>query len=556
MATFQDAVVKLNRRNLGWLLRMCAYLSAIERVGFAADIAPLWNSEKQRLLCEAVLSSRAMTYKTECLTFDELVDVSNATHQAMDDPRLEQELQSGGERSELLYAARRFFARMANLQIRYQEPRLFMNTGRLVAMLDVLPRVELAAFPSEYRALATILPAESERVLGASIFQLLLVHLHVDAFYRRLADMSLTTVPKRPPTNDRSVFRQQQQMKTLKQLFSRFAEGGPIGAFSIDAFKKSLASILPDHAVDAYFRIFSGEVCVLRKLRRNPPYTIGPEGWRLSVLERYPVVCVNGQCTVPNLALFFRSFPDVIHFVLQENLGNRYNEFRGAAQEVYLRKLVEHRTSARCVIPERKYRRPTEVKGPDLTIIENPGPRLILVESKARRLLAMTRFTMSETSLDENYTPVYEALCKAPAKLADLRQRLPEYADVQADIDSTAGAQPILVAVTAEGPYMLNEQVRYRATRDSTHPLARLGFPFCVMDLELFDLAVEVAAHELKPLYDILGNFWEDSANLEASGPLPGSFRGATVRDRSTYGSSFLKPMFESVGIDWSEKGH
>ena len=556
MTSFEDAVLRLNSRNLPFLWKLCSYLSCIELFGREdSPIFPLWNCETERVLCDAVLSSKAASYKSASFTLDDLRYVINAAHAALDDPRLKLEVQSGGERSEMLYQLRRFIARTGNVQLRPQEPRLFMTAGRLLAMFSILPRESLDEFPAKHRALAQSMPDEVENALGGSIFDHFLIHRSLWSHYRAISRRAFTYLANDPPSRQAKLERPEEcQVRFFNQLLTFFASIEDELQFSADRLKQITPSIVSADTVESYLSLFARRTLALRKLSREDAYNYGPVGWRLSPLERFPIVDLadgSRSFCAPNIRTFLNSFADVIHFTLQDALGvRRYNTFRGAAQEVFLHHLLRDKLSLRQLIPERPYKKALcEVRGPDLTLVEEPEPSLILVESKARRLLAETRFTMTDESVDRNFDDAYAALLKLPGKVADLRRGLPEYSDVQADLDVAMGSQPFAVVVLGEAAYMITELLRYRAENYANHPLHHYPFPFFVMAPHTFELAVEIASQEGRPLRDVLADFWEDSEHLEIADPMPESFRGKGLSEWTTFAAAFLKPLLRGAGL-------
>ncbi len=560
MSNFEAAVARLNSRNLPSLWKLCSYLSCIEVFGSGASpISPLWNCEMERLLCDAVLSSRAAPYKTSILTLDDLRYVINSAQDALSDGRFKQEIQSGGDRSEMLYQLRRFFARMGNVQLRPQEPRLFMGAGRLVAMLSTLPRESLGEFPEHYRDLARLMPDEIKTVLGGEVADYFSIHLSILQRHRIIAQQAFSQLaadlPREAVHVERPVERQMRVFVKLFELFFSLFDHSL--NFTTDALRKIAPSSVSGKSIESYLEVFSRSTLALRKLGCEPAYNYGPVGWRLSPLERFPIIDLadgSSSYCVPNIRTFKRSFADVIHFTLQDTLGERYNTFRGAAQEVFLQQLVRRRLSIRQLIPERVYRKGRgEFRGPDLTLVEKVGPSLILVESKGRRLLAETRFTMTDGSVDKNLDDAYEALRKLPGKVDDLRSRRPEYADVQMDLDATKEAVPFAVVVLGETTYMTTELLRYRAENESAHPLHGYPFPFAVMGPETFELAVELAAQEGRSLRHVLAEFWEDSGHSEITDTSAELFRDKHPLEAATFAATFLKPLLKDAGLKFED---
>lgn len=558
MSSFEDAVVRLNSRNLLSLWRLCSYLSSVEIFSTeASPIFPLWNCEKERLLCQAVILSTAAPYKSGLFTLEDLRYVINAANDALHDSRLEEEIPSGGQRAEMLYKLRRFFARTANVQLRPQEPRLLITAGQLVAMLSTLPRESLCDFPEHYRDLACTIANEVESTLRGSIFEYFRIHLSICSLYEDISQKAFSLLAQNPPSRPRRMERpDERQARFFNQLVSFFPAYEKKLHFTAVDLKRITSMTVREDAVDSYLAFFASNTRKLRELAGEKAYKHGPIGWRLSPLERFPIVDLGSSTyCVPNIRTFIRSFGDVIHFSLQDALGNRYNTFRGISQEVFIQKLVSKKLALGPVIQERPYKKSVgEFRGPDLALVEEPGPQLIVIESKGKRLLARTRFTMTEEAVDQNYDVAYSALQKLPVKIYDLLHGLPEYSDVQPDLNATKGNQPFAVIVLGEAAYMLTLLLRYRAENDHDHPLHDYPFPVAVMGPETFEMAVEHASQESSPLYRLLSEFWEDSAHLELNDPMPETFRGRPLHEPATFAASFLEPLSKEAGLVLDEE--
>ncbi len=547
--TFEDAVLRLNSKNLDTLLETSCLLSCIEFYGgMNSPLFPLLNNEKCRLFSEAIVASKAASYKSALLTRDDLAYVLNGVGEALNDPRFSQEVASQGSQDKTLYAMQKFFARMANIQIRQQEIRSSSTVGRLLALLEVLPQRDLGQFDRDSQNTVRQFAEEVPKVLGASLRDLATIYMLLSLWYQRLDRIAMRLLQEvRPPTipGKTESERQAWMMYRLYELLPSLKKYMP---FSGNSLLNSLPNLpLSEAAFIAFVGLFSRPIRGIRDEAKNTVYQIGPVGWRLSPLERYPLVrfdSANVQSSyfiIPNVRTFMRSFADVIHFTLQERFGNLYNEVRGLSQEVYIRELVKSRLPSCIVIPEIPYRSPKgEKKGPDCTIVEEISGCLIVVEAKARRVLAETRFTMEENIFDANFAQVYDLLLRLPDKVKDLYAGLPEYASYQVEIDVTKQKSPICIAVVGESVYMLNEIIRYRARTDPGHRLRSYPWIYCVMSIESFELAVEIAASEGVSLAQVLEEFWEDGATMDPRGRMSDSFRGRRITKGSSFAESFI----------------
>lgn len=548
--SFEDAVTRLNSKKLDALLETSCLLSCVEFYeGMNSPVFPLLNNEKCRLFSEAIIASSAASYKSTMLARGDLTYVLNGVAEALDDPRISEEIVSGGARDEMLYAMQRFMARMANIQIRQQEIRSSSTIGRLLALLSILPQKHLDQFDPYSQNTVQRFAEEVPRILGASLRDLAMIFMLLRVYYQRVAHGALKFLESLPPSAAPRGTQNDRQAWLIYRLFD-LPSPKPYLWFSYESLSSFVGAALLESAFSSFATIFARPIRQIREEARNPVYQIGPPGWRLSPLERYPVVRVDGgqakdqsqRFIIPNVRTFMRSFGDVVHFALQEKCGNLYNEVRGLAQEVYIRLLIKDRLPSCLVIPEIPYRSPKgEKKGPDCTIVERQSQRLIVVEAKARRVLAETRFTMKEDVFDTNFSPVYDLLLRLQEKVRDLYAGLPEYVAYQAEIDTTRQSPPICVAVVGESVYMMNEIIRYRARTEAEHPLRDYPWVYCVMSMESFELAVEIAAYEGVSLSQVLEEFWDDGATMEPSGHMSDSFRGRAIQKGVSFAESFLR---------------
>ncbi len=542
-------MTRLNSRNLDTVMEISCLLSTIEFTGgMGSRVFPLLNNEKCRLFSEALVASKAASYKPAMLSYADLTYVLNGATSALDDPRLAEEVVSGKPRDEMLYALQKFMSRMANIQIRQQETRSTSTAGRLLALLSVLPLKHIDLFPQDARSSVAQFAASIPGTLGASLRDLATIYMFVYLWHQRLGEIATSLFDSMGLTIP-GFARKDRQAWIISKLIEFPRPLRDYIYFSHRSLSSLLKCRVSEAAFSAFISLFARPIRDIREEAQKPAYMIGPVGWRLSPLERYPIVSIdNGardtekRFMVLNVRTFARSFGDVLHFGLQERFGQAYNNARGAAQEVYIRLMAKERLPGTVVIPEVTYRSAQgERKGPDCSIVEEQSQRLILVEAKARRVLAETRFTMSEEIFDANFQQVYDLFLKLRDKAADLYAGIPEYSTYQTAVDTTKNAHPICVAVVGESVYMMNELIRYRARTEADHPLRDYPWVYCVMSMESFELALEIAASEGLSLAQILEEFWEDGASMEPSSSMSDSFRGRSIKQGSSFAASFLQ---------------
>jgi hypothetical protein len=407
---FGEAATILSRTSPRDAWSLCALLSATEAfVETFEDFLffPLLNHEKVRVLCEVVLDSKALDYKSGNLTTDQIIDALNYGTRALtayEGIRLMEELRalSGSELALLVY-----LSRLGNIQRRYQDHRFHERVGRLIGMIEELPQTHRSKMPAEFWAMADPVLATIRDFIGYPIISL------------AGGIMALLELYDRP----------------YRELFVRFdreaaRKAGPERCFKLlldHRHEWQSRFILPVRltedrtALTRFFELFARTTRELRELRQNDPiYRRGGIARRLSPLERYPVIWLSSaEVVIPNVRYLYRNFADIIHFSLWEEKIPNYDSVRGGLQELYLQVLIETRLPGITMIPERPYQRGKQsVKGADLTLIEDD--RLILVESKAQRMRAETRLSMQPEGLLNNLGGAVEAVGKIEAKITDL----------------------------------------------------------------------------------------------------------------------------------------
>jgi hypothetical protein len=517
-----EAANLLSRTNLDDTWALVALLSLVDTLPATNEerilLFPLLNWEKIRMLSSAVLASKALSYKKVDLTPHQFLQAMNYANAAALGDKEILEAQGplkniGG--SDLFF--RFFFARLGNVQIRYQDIRFEDRVGRLIAMFETLPRTHRAKMPLEFWTRADIALAEVHKFLGNPIHLYAVcpfvfsehsraVYADVLSFLRAARDQSAS------------------KMDLLLNLFlSRRKYGSRLVVTVQMEDHSDLEKIFRD-IVPRFMRIFARTTRELRDLiHQQEVYRKGAVSYRLNPLERYPIVWLDkNRVIVPNLRFLFRNFTDILHFALQEAVP-WYDELRGGLQELYLRALIEAKLSGVTIIPERTYKRGKQsVKGPDLILIEND--RLILVESKARRFVAETRFTMNPELFVQNLGGAVDAIKALSLKHSELYQRLPEYEDVQAILDRTRCTEPLFVAVVGDEVSMMGEAVRGLERYDTNFPLREFSHQWDIVGIDGFDRAVELAASSGRTLREVIEEHISRSQVIDHDTPAADQF--------------------------------
>jgi hypothetical protein len=210
---------------------------------------------------------------------------------------------------------------------------------------------------------------------------------------------------------------------------------------------------------------------------------------------------------------------------------------------LYLHALIERQLPAITIIPEILYRRGKDsVRSSDLTLIEDD--RLILVESKAQRIRAETRLEMTPDNLLDNLKGARDAIEKSERKLRDLYDRLPEFGDVQEIIDRTRDRPPITVAVIGEEIAMMGELLRELAKSYRASEFQGARGIYCILGIDAFERAVEVASSSERKLGDLLEAYVAEATTVRPDTPPADEF-GGRIDIGNTFAISFIEDQDE-----------
>lgn len=565
---FKDAVTRLNSAYLDSLWELSSLLSTIE---FFSEGQVLSDSklhlEHVRLLDEAILDSKAASYKSKQIDRRDAIYVLYRVIEPLDTPPGLAEVKSGMERSEMQHRLRKVFSLMGNVQITRQIwlPQIWL--GRTFAMFEELPKKFIQHFPSSHRKFVTDfyhrMQSEFKCTIPQLAFLFVLLILYYKQVYKKLLNHLNNLWPQLETGLAPSKNWTDNQIKKLNVLLSLpYRESArPLLTFTKEKIKQFGPPFLVNVCIDEFIAHFSKTTDELRQMRTTRVYTLGGEGWGFSPLERYPIVFYGSKkqpekCIVPNIRILATAVPDLLHFMLHDSFSSNENDlraldnFRGLVQEVYLRLMIKNKLPKLIVIEERDYLRGKRpVSGPDSTVIDLNTKRLIVIESKARRFLAETKYTMNEEILDQNLKDVYGAIRKLPEKINDLYKGLPAYSREQDAINQTKVNEPICVCVMGEDASLIMKSIRHRAEKEDDHPLHGFALPFCIMGIENFEIAVGISVSRDIPLAALLLEFIEDSTQIGLNSPAAELFRNRIPESGSTYAESFFNKW-----VDWLQK--
>jgi hypothetical protein len=533
----------LNNKNLPVLWSTSAALSVLDLYtpfDSGLSVFPFFNHVKLRMLDQIILQSRSSPDKTGTLDYKTLSMLLNDALDLTYDPDALGEISRAStpqKRTEL----HRLFSLMANTQIAEQEFLVPQRLGRMIAMLEIIPERRSSSISPEILNHARAVKLKLSSLLGGSIKEVAKVFAAICRYYK-LSHRHLEALL--PPQSWLTTLDPRDKIvHILSELLSIVQRSPYQFTFTSRQLLQIDRSIM-ETTLDRFFFLFSRNTEILRATQKRTEYQTGHFSSRLLPLDRYPVIELQNKDNepirvVPNLRVFLKSLPYAIDYSLLEALGDQYSQVRGFLQELYLQVLLEAKLPDLFVIAERPYGK-KERRGPDLTLIERSSRRLILVESKAARMRAGTRTTMSKEDLNGNLKTTYAALGKLPEKLRALYKGLPEYSDVQELIDSTRGNLPLCVVVLSETVYFMSELVRQEALADSRHQMHSFEYPFFVLGLDTFERAVETAASLGKSLSELLEEHWKESREINHNTPPADQFGKFNIPVRDTFAAQFL----------------
>lgn len=543
---FANAVTRLNSKNLTHLWAVSCMLSGLDyfqrlvRDNGDWPLFPLLHPMKVVAFDWAVLKGTSQQYRSGRLTSNDLAFVLNNLNDASADPNFLEPVGDESNASRFL----RHFSTMANKQFRFQSRDLHKRMGRSYLLNEDIPnryrnhlRQSLGRsfldIPTEFFNLTQLAPRDC-LALGFSIIALL--QSRFKDLLEQAADgagsSSLPGLSSRQSQFLYSLLRNPQRLESI----SCFVPSALI--------LEELESNSPTK-IEAFLTTTARETRHLRELTRRAPYDLGFLSYRLSPLERYPIARLQdgaaSSFVVPSLPYLDRLITELPHYVLQDTAAtrSRYHETRGVVQEIYLAELLESQLPHLNSMAERRYDLPGgNWKGPDITLFDHKSGRLILIESKAARIQAGS---MSDTALEpvlHDLRDAIDAVRRLHEKWLHFYQRLPEYQDVQEDLDRYSENQPVAVMVIGEGVEFLAEKVEMASQAGMVDSLRDLPFPYCFMDVETFEHAIQVAAASEDGFARILEEFWRtvrsgaSHLNQERTAD---QFGGRAASEKNTY---------------------
>lgn len=545
------ALSLLNACNVDWLWQLCCVCSCHDM--FGPDLPDGENSlfinfARVRGFTELILAGTASTEKTGRLDSEELRRLLNDIVNIDLDEDALAELSAANATANAEWEFHRYLIRLGGTQIADQAIRFNVNVGRQIGMWETLLDESPHFIPERERPRVAGVHKQAVELLGAPISDLALVASFVYRFYYdRYATIgrALPIVPSEKTVTERA---RRQALGILLEMLQSLSFRDD---WTFSAQELAQLTSLEIATVEAYLRRFARTTEELRRLRRQARVlSTGHFSRELSILDRFSLVRLeSGRYVVPNIRLLLRSFVPGIDYFLLERIGEGYSHARGALQEAYLRRLLEERFGhSAVVVSERTYGK-LQQAGPDLVVAAKDGSGLVVLESKSRRVAASTRFVLSRELFESNLGVAYEALLKLPKKIAALHQGLKEYRDVQALLDASRRIDPICVVVMSDSLMRMSELVRLQMRQDSEHKLSGFLYRFCILGIESFEWAVELAVSKGCSLHSVLAEHWEKSGSSTAMEASADRF-GDIASSSTSFAATFMRKAFKAKSSD------
>lgn len=534
----EQAVQRLNRKNLGDLWLTHAVLSLVEYFGtddsgFNA-LSPLLNLKVVSLFGDAILRSSASDESPELLTATDAAYVLNCLLKAEDAGAIDESVE--GPEKRVLH----WIGVMASSQLRFQSGDIGPRIARSFALTEVLPNAFRDQLEHKHGSHFIHLPGVFVEHFGLSLHEYFQSVFRLYMFYKsRHDDLGIS---ERIWEMLSGVKRDSEEgLRLLNQCFAALVDQSKaIYRLLVTTPKQLLLQNDPlrEEAMEAFFNLIASDTATLRRRLSEPAAQIGYYGHRISPLEMAPVVNLapeSQECVVPDYRKLDVATTQVPHYALMKVFpGNEYNELLGSLQELYIEDLTSARLEGVTLIAERVYGKEHK-HGPDLTIVDHSHAGLICIESKAKRVRAEVKVNPVSDLLLDNLTAGIDALEKLPKKIEELYTGRVEYADVQPDIDLTRTKPPICVIVLGEGVFSLPHVVHTLLDERSDHFLHDFPYPYCFMSLDVYERAVEVTAANSVPFYETLYSYWQSSIDKRPKEYAAEEFGGLRVDYENWY---------------------
>ena len=289
----------------------------------------------------------------------------------------------------------------------------------------------------------------------------------------------------------------------------------------------------------------------LSSLRWSHPFNAGQITYRLSPLERYPIIRLNdSRYIIPNIRYFLTSFTNILHFLLQDLYrNNEFNETFGSVYEQYIVDFSKDRLPKTILVPEIRYKKANNyVDGPDLTIIDKENNSLILIEVKSKNLRIDSRLNPTSPDVLDDMKRALYSLEKLPVKLKDLYHGYKEYSRWQNDINLIDKNNVYFCIVIGKGIYYLPEIVNLLKEQDSSHFLNHFDYKYAIMENATFERGVELVYANKTTLPNVVETYWKSSVNNNQKELSAEQLGGLNSDSEDIYLKKYFTVFSEQVG--------
>ena len=258
-----------------------------------------------------------------------------------------------------------------------------------------------------------------------------------------------------------------------------------------------------------YLSMVSRTSRFLSDLSNQFPYNVSDIGIRLSPLERYNIVKLDNTFIVPNIRYFACSINNIPRFELQELYpNNEFNETYGSIFELYIGEVLESFFNKNTIIPEIRYKKSKNyIDGPDFTIIDEQNNALYVIEVKSKSTRVNTRLSPTSMESLNDLRRGIDALEKLPGKIEDLYKGIGEYEVFKERIESIQRERIICILIISQGITLMPEVIETLISSIPNHFLRTFPYKYCIMDIENFEKALNIAVSGKKSIYDLLDEY-------------------------------------------------
>jgi hypothetical protein len=468
--------------------------------------APILNVESINLFDHALIASKAANYKSDDITINDL-DLFYRSWLEVTGFRIKylRELDNKGKGSN------RQTLTMISTQLRYQSYFLFNRLSRTYGLLISIPK-EYGSSLRQKDASFIDISVEFEAHYGISILDFLRVGIYIESLYFYIFESFLPKQKRKSigeyfanlPPNHRDLDHMWDKLPVFMDIYEKVRDKISF-FFKIGNFNDGFVS---SEKISRYLELTSMSFKGLKSIRDdNQAYEKGIILDRLNPLERFPIVkSYKERFIVPNFRYFEIALTEMLHYMMQEIYpDNSYNQTRGYVQEIYIKRLISDCYDPNFIISETRYKKAKgHVLGPDLCLCDG---KLILIESKAKRLTATSRADPTQLEFIQDIRAVIDALVKMIEKVRDLYSALPEYSDYYKLIESTKQYTPIVLIVMGEAIPLLPEIFQDHVIRNNIKQLNNYPYPYLILDLNLLEKILVIVYSTGQPLYDILQKY-------------------------------------------------